>query len=207
MYSCDEYKYMDCNKIFTSEVSLLRDLKLGKEQAFREIFSRYHHRVYRYVLRISGDSNLSEEIAQDVFIKIWDYRANIDENRQFSFFIFKIAKNAMLNALKKEAIHNRLTEEAVVNLVSGISPEDDYLWKQYCAILEEGLTNLPEKCRVIFEKSRFEGKSYEEIAEDLGISKNTVRLQIIKSLKIMRNFFKEHPEMEIIKILLILHYC
>ncbi|MCL6217681.1 RNA polymerase sigma factor [Zunongwangia pacifica] len=198
---------MDCNKVYTSEVSLLRDLKLGKEKAFREIFSRYHHRVYRYVLKISGNSNLSEEIAQDVFVKIWDYRANIDENRQFSFFIFKVAKNAMLNALKKEAVHNRLLEDDVINLVSGISPEDDYLWKQYCEILEQGLMNLPEKCRVIFEKSRFEGKSYEEIAADLGISKNTVRLQIIKSLKIMRDFFRQHPEMEIIKILLILHYC
>lgn len=200
-------KIMDCNRVNSSEVSLIRDLKSGKEQAFREIFSRYYHRVYGYVLKISRDSNLSEEITQDVFVKIWNYRANIDEHRQFSFFIFKVAKNTLLNALKKESVHQSLSEEAVLNLVSGISPEDDYLWKQYCEILEEGLMNLPEKCRVIFEKSRFEGKSYDEIAQDLGISKNTVRLQIIKSLKIMRNFFREHPEMEIIKVLIVLYYC
>lgn len=182
---------------FLDERSLLVLMKqVDEEGAFQELFFRYQNRIYRYALRIIHSPEVAEEILQDVFLKVWNYRNKIDEDRQFSSLLFKMARNTILNSLKSQKTHAELTEQTIETLISYMCPENEMIWKQYVEILNEALTKLPERCREIFKKSRFEGLSYDEIAEDLGISKNTVRLQIVKSLKILREFLTAHPEID-----------
>lgn len=174
----------------------------NKQDAFKELFFRYQDRVYRYALKIVHSKEVAEEILQDIFVKVWNYRTQIDENKEFSSLLFRIAKNTILNALKLRKTHVELTEETINTLIVHICPEDEIIWKQYVAILNQALSSLPERCREIFQKSRFEGLSYDEIAKELGISKDTVRLQIIKSLKLLRAYLTMHPEFDLVLLLL-----
>lgn len=185
------------------EKSLLLLIKQDdKEKAFEELFYRYQDRVYRYALKIVRSREVAEEILQDVFVKIWNYRKQIDENKLFTSLLFRIAKNTILNALKLQKTHLQLTEDTIDTLICHIGPEDDMIWKQYLNILNQALSTLPDRCREIFQKSRLEGLSYEEIAQELGISKDTVRLQIIKSLKLLRKYLTVHPEFDAVLPLL-----
>lgn len=188
---------MERNYQSVHETSLLLLIKQGdRESAFQELFYRYQDRVYSYAMKILHTKEVSEEVLQDVFVKVWNYRKQIDENKPFSPLLFKIARNTILNALKLQKTHLQLSEETVGNLIFHLCPEDDLIWKQYVAILNQALSTLPERCREIFQKSRFEGLSYEEIAQEMGISKDTVRLQIIKSLKLLRKYLAIHPEFD-----------
>lgn len=193
-------KYLDF-----SETSLLLLIKQNNDQrAFEELFFRYQERVYQYAYKITQSREVSEEVLQDSFVKVWNYREQIDEQKTFSALLFKIVKNTILNALKAQKTHQQLTDETVNTLISHINPDDDVIYEQYMAILNDALSLLPERCNLIFQKSRFEGLTYEEIADDLGISKDTVRLQIIKSLKILRDYLKLHPEWKAIIVYLLL---
>lgn len=184
------------------EQSLLLLIKLDDEEsAFKELFYRYQDRVFRYAVKIIHSREVAEEILQDVFVKVWNYRYQIDENKPFNSLLFKIARNTILNALKLQRTHLQLTDATIENLVVHIG-ENDLIWKEYVTILNQALSTLPGRCREIFEKSRFEGLSYEEIANEMGISKDTVRLQIIKSLKLLRQYLTVHPELDIAFVLL-----
>ncbi|RNL87863.1 RNA polymerase sigma-70 factor [Sinomicrobium pectinilyticum] len=186
------------------ETSLLILIKQNEgEHAFRELFYRYQDRLYRYNQKILRNREASEEILQDVFVKVWNYRHQIDESRDFSFLLFKIAKNTIINYLKSHKAKQQLAPETISTLATHICPEETMIWQQYTAMLDKAIAELPERCRIVFEKSRLEGKSYEEIAEDLGISRNTVRLQIIKSLKLIKSYFNHHPEMDVVFSLLL----
>ncbi|UGU16451.1 RNA polymerase sigma-70 factor [Sinomicrobium kalidii] len=189
----------------TEEHVLLLLIRQHDDQdAFRELFYRYQDRVFRYAMRILPVREICEEILQDTFVKVWNYRHGIDRQRDFSPLLFRIAKNTVLNYLKSQKTHQQLSRDTIAVLVSHICPEDDMIWTQYTQIMEEAIATLPERCRIIFEKSRFEGATYEEIAEELGIAKSTVRLQIVKSLKLLRNYLRLHPELDVISILILI---
>ncbi|RAV31033.1 RNA polymerase sigma-70 factor [Sinomicrobium soli] len=173
------------------------------EHAFRELFYRYQDRLYRYNQKILRNREASEEILQDVFVKVWNYRHQIDESRKFSFLLFKMAKNTIINYLKSQKAKQQLAPETISALATHVCPEETMIWQQYNTMLDRAIAELPERCRIVFEKSRVEGKSYDEIAEDLGISRNTVRLQIIKSLKLIKNYLNHHPEMDLVFTLLL----
>ncbi|SFW20244.1 RNA polymerase sigma-70 factor, ECF subfamily [Sinomicrobium oceani] len=188
----------------TDDASLLLLIKQNEgEHAFRELFYRYQDRLYRYNQKILRNHEASEEILQDVFVKVWNYRHQIDESRDFSFLLFKIAKNTIINYLKSQKAKQQLSTETISTLATHICPEETMIWEQYVMMLDQAIAELPERCRIVFKKSRLEGKSYEEIADDLGISRNTVRLQIIKSLKLIKSYFNHHPEMDVVFTLLI----
>lgn len=190
----------------TDDTSLLILIKQNEdEHAFREIFYRYQDRIYRYNQKILRNHEASEEILQDVFVKVWNYREKIDTSREFSFLLFKIAKNTIINYLKSQKAKQHLSSDTINTLSTNICPEEMMIWNQYSSMLDQAIDGLPERCRTVFKKSRFEGKSYEEIAEDLGITRNTVRLQIVKSLKLIKTYMNHHPEMDVVFIFLILY--
>lgn len=175
-----------------------------EEMAFKELFLRHQDNVFRYAFKLVRSREAAEEILQDVFLKVWNYRKKVDENREFSFLLFKITKNTILTALKTPGLQVQLTGNTVDTLIHHIAPDDDIIWRQYIEILDKALSTLPGRCREIFQMSRFEGLTYDEIAQKLGISKDTVRLQIIKSLKLLRTFLANHPEVDLVLPLLYL---
>jgi RNA polymerase sigma-70 factor (ECF subfamily) len=177
---------------------LVTELRTGSEPAFRELFNRYAGKVFRYVMRFVPAEPVAEELMQDVFMKVWNYRENLDAAQSFNNFLFRITKNHILNYLRDTQRDVALNKEYRLSLSSFHNAvEESLIHEEYIALANKAISLLPDKRRSIFIMSRLEGKSYEQIAQALDISKDTVRLQMIKSIKSIREYLRLHVDVPI----------
>jgi RNA polymerase sigma-70 factor (family 1) len=177
---------------------LVTELRAGSEPAFRELFNRYADKVFRYVMRFVPGEPVAEELMQDVFMKVWNYRDNLDASQSFNNFLFRTAKNHILNYLRDLQRDVALNKEYRLSLSSFHNAvEDTLIHEEYIELANKAIALLPDKRRSIFIMSRLEGMSYEQIAQALDISKDTVRLQMIKSIKSIREYLRVHVDVPI----------
>ncbi len=177
---------------------LVTELRAGNEPAFRELFNRYADKVFRYVMRFVPGEPVAEELMQDVFMKVWNYRDNLDASQSFNNFLFRTAKNHILNYLRDLQRDVALNKEYRLSLSSFHNAvEDTLIHEEYIELANKAIALLPDKRRSIFIMSRLEGMSYEQIAQALDISKDTVRLQMIKSIKSIREYLRVHVDVPI----------
>ncbi|TKG91937.1 RNA polymerase sigma-70 factor [Puteibacter caeruleilacunae] len=167
---------------------IILQFKKGNEKAFREIYEQYKSRLKGFLFHSLPQGEDLESHLQDIFFKLWDVRQSIDEKQSFESFLFRIARNLVIDILRKRVTRDRFLEGLDINIVSkGI---DDTLtlveYSEFEKHLFELIERLPERRREIFKLSRFQGKTYKEIGKQLGISENTVDTQIRKSLSFLK---------------------
>ncbi len=178
---------------------LVKDLITGDENAFRKLFDIYKNDLYKYSLSMVASKDYAEEIVQDVFMTIWLKRKDLNIDMSFKAYIFTITRNKTIKFLKKSANHQRLREEVFYKSQKFAKPTDISMREAELEQLKQkALSNLSPKKRVIFEMSREEEKSYEEIACELGLSVNTVRNQMSKSLGILRDYLLRNSDVVLI---------
>ena len=178
-----------------SDKLLVSALKNGNEKAFRQLFDLYHQDIYGYSISLLKSKEAAEENVQDVFMKVWQHRENLNPEQSFKAYIFTIARNQAFNSLNKAA-NDALLKEAIFYESQKSHDYGDYSIREAdCRKLrKEAMGQLPPKRKEIFKMSRKKGMSYEEISQELGISINTVRNQMSKALESMRVFFQVHDE-------------
>ena len=172
---------------------LLASLKKGNRAAFEAIFDLYENRLYYFVFSITKSEYATEEILQEVFIKIWTKKETIDPKRSFESFIFTIAKNLTYNYLRNIANQQSLKEEYWKN-ISSLNEEtkDSILLAEYEDIVHDILQQIPTQKRSIYILSKQQGKSNKEIADILGITQKTVKNHLWKTLQIIRAQLEPH---------------
>jgi len=170
------------------EKILVSLMKAGNSFAFEKLYFSYSKKLYNFAFNILKCKEDAEGIVQNVFTKIWETRSEINTDLSFGAYIFRIAKNMMLNQLRKKII-----EKEYINYLL-TKPEDTSLpveqvinFMELNLEIERIISELPEKRRKIFWLSRNEGLTYKEIAEKRNISVNTVNSQISKSLEYIRD--------------------
>lgn len=177
----------------------------GFEPALAELFKRYEVKLYTYVSKFSKNSELAEEILQDVFVSLWEYRETIDPAIPLGALLYKIAKNKILNAVRQETRMAAVHKDYSFSMeVSRHLTEEKVIQNDYDRMVDTAIANLPRQRRSIFRMNHQEGKTYDEIAAALGISRNTVRNQMIKSLKYIRNFLNTNLDLNINSLVLFL---
>ena len=187
-----------------NEVFLVKELKNGNEKAFKKLFDTYRNDLYKFSLSMVGSKNYAEEIVQDVFMKIWIKRELLNLEMSFKSYLFTITRNKTIKFLKKAADNKKLREEIFYKRQKFVYSTDIYLRESELENLKkEALNKLSPKRRIIFEMSRNEGKTYADIALELGISISTVRNQMSKALETLRNFLSKSKD----GILLLLLFC
>lgn len=166
-------------------------LKNHDETAFRHLFDFYKDDVYAYALSFLRHKEYAEEIVQEVFLKVWINRENLDPQLSFKSYLFTITRNLTFNFLRKAA-HNKKLRDEIFYIKSEIcNPVELKIQEQELErIRREAIDMLPPGRKRIFEMSRLEDKSYEEISQELGISLSTVKNQMSKSLKTIRDFLE-----------------
>jgi len=174
------------NSFENNEIEILRQLRKGDEKAFEILFYQYKKRVKGFVHKMLPPNISSEEIVQEIFIKVWLNRLKIDPSKNFASFIFVISKNQVLDELKA-AINKKLifTGNQIIEEVSAVQSNES-TEEEMETNLAEILQKLPQRRRQIFSLSRFEGLTYKQIAAKLNITENTVDTQIRKSLQFLR---------------------
>jgi RNA polymerase sigma-70 factor (ECF subfamily) len=189
------------------ETNLVSELKNHNEKAFRKLFEIYYQDIYGYSISLLKSKDYAEENVQDVFLKVWLYRENLDISKSFKSYLYTIARNQAFNILNKAANDTLLKEEIFYS--SQLSYDHgDYLIREYdCKKMKkQAIRELPPQRKRIFKMSR-KGKTYEEISEELGISVNTVKNQMGKALESLRIFFQTYYSILIlISILLIINH-
>jgi len=172
-----------------TEQFLVLRLQKGSESAFRNLFDRYRHDIYAYSLSILKSKDLAEEVVQEVFLKVWLNHEKLDAGLSFKSYIFTIARNLAFNNLAKAANEIKLKERLFYKSQTYINLADTRLLEaDYEKLKNRAIEELSPRCKLVFQMSRDDGKSHEQIAQELGISINTVNNQISTALASIKKF-------------------
>ena len=174
------------------EEVLLNRLKQGDKPVLKAIFQQHYQPVCSVINRYILDKNLVEDLAQNVFIRLWEKREIIEINASLGAYLRRMAINEALGHLRKNKNFSIEEITPVIPLPETENSEDVFLQKELQAQITDAINGLPQKCRTIFQLSRFEALTYREIAEKLGISVKTVENQMGKALRILREKMKDY---------------
>lgn len=168
-------------------MQLVDDLKQGDLKAFNTIYAEYHHRLYFFIKKKTRSDFLAEEVVQLTFIKLWNCKGTLKSNIDLSLQLFHMAKQVMIDELRKEATRNRYEGEGAQtpftdNLVQSVEAKD------LKRILDEEISDMPNTRKLIFSLSREKGLSHKEISEMMGISTKTVEAHITKTLSQLKQY-------------------
>lgn len=195
---------MEENEKLTEKL-LVREIIDGNEKAFRKLYDTYSGSLYAYCFSILKSKTYSEEIIQDVFLKVWSHRKNLDPDLSFKSYIYTITRNLSFNFLSKAANNKNLREEIFYKSQNSYNSTEDYMANvEYTILKNNAIETLPPKCKLIFQMSRNEGKSYKDISKELGISISTVKGQMGKALGIMRNFLQTKSDITLLLAVILL---
>ncbi|XOV94141.1 MAG: RNA polymerase sigma factor [Bacteroidota bacterium] len=164
---------------------LLLAIRNGDEAAFNELYELYKVPAIRFCNSIIKDIEESENLIQEVFIKIWDKRSGINPELNFNSYLFTIIRNRVYDYLKEVKRNDFVKERYWQNIVETQHAEPE-LKEERIVKIKSAIMDLTEKRRRILQLNYEEGKSYEEIASILNISKNTVKNQLVKTKQIIR---------------------
>ena len=157
------------------------------EAMFREHFTALCYFAQKYL----GDLDTSKEVVHAVFVRIWENRNNFEFDKPAKSYLFTSVYNRSINQIRDQKKFDNSNE-----LEKAIENEGGFYDVLETAELEAKINNsilkLPDKCRKVFEMNRYEGKKYQEIANELKISVKTDAAQMSKALKILREDLKDY---------------
>jgi RNA polymerase sigma-70 factor (ECF subfamily) len=164
------------------------DFKLNDINSFEHVYTTYFTGLHRYVNSIINDEMESEEIVQNVFIKLWERKDTLDIQLSLKAYLYKSVYNESLNWLKHQKVKQAYESHSLYVMKQKSAPEahEELASKTLQQKIREALLDLPEQCRTIFQLSRFEELKYREIAHQLNLSEKTVENQMGKALRILR---------------------
>ncbi len=180
------------NHQHSEESELLKLLNLGNHAAFEELYHRYSARISGAIFKIIKSEELTGEILQELFVKIWDKREHIEEGKSFKSYLFRIAQNLVMDHFRKVAIDNRYREHAIRNYTQVYEYTDEQeADAQTKAELDKLLDCLPPKCKAVYILAKVDGCSHKEIADRLKISMPTVNNHLTKAHRLLKKHIAE----------------
>lgn len=193
-------------KSLKSNSELLLLIQKDDRVAFYHIYERYCKRLYSFVLKYIKQKEDAEEIVQEVFVKIWESRNKIDAYSSFESFLFTVAYNATISLLRKRASESKYIEHIKSLQHINNSPDliDEIHFNELNNKVQSLLNELTPRQREIFQLSREQGLSHDEIAVKLNISVNTVKKHISNTLIFLKTNFDNDQIISVLFALLFL---
>jgi RNA polymerase sigma-70 factor, ECF subfamily len=184
-----------------SDKELYIKIKEGNQDAFEFVFLRYYGDLCSYAQSIIHHKESSEEIVQDVFVKLWELRETLDVNTSLKSYLYRTVHNFCLNKID----HWKVRDNYSKKVISEYNPDalqfvpfsDDYpianlIVKELEEKIKDSISALPEHCRDIFLLIRMKGLSYQEAANKLNISVNTVKTQMHRAVIKLKEMLQEY---------------
>jgi RNA polymerase sigma-70 factor (family 1) len=188
------------------EKELLRALSEGDRHAYTTLYSRYLDTLFQYILLFAGSRETAEGITQEVFLRIWEKRAGMGEVESFKAYLFRAAKNQLINHINREKIWVRVAGrlgETGGNTGNTEDTQHQVDYHQAQTLLRQAIQQLPPKRKQVFLLSTEENLSLDEIAAHMGISKNVVKKQLYDAYASVRAYLTEHGDLSFYLILLL----
>lgn len=175
----------------SDEAQWVTAIRSGDAAGFEKLFKRYCRSLINFSRRIVGETEIAENIVQDVFLNLWQSRHRLDEQLSIKSYLYK----STMNQSRKHLLHLKVRTSAKDQIASGIepadTPEDIHSSKETGEMIQLAISELPERCRLIFTMNRFDGLTYGQIAHALDISIKTVETQMGRALVLLRKRLHE----------------
>lgn len=178
----------------TNDEALIRQaFKVSPEQGCELLFRVYHRALCSHAIRFVYSKELAEDIVSEVFCKFWRTQAYASVTSSFRFYLFRSVRNTAYTHLRSE-FKPSIDLENIVGLESSQELRPDYItqYEETSQRLKALVEAMPPQCRKVFLKSRFEGKRYQEIADEMGLSIKTVEVHLVKALSLIRKGLKDY---------------
>ena len=155
----------------------------GTEDWFKSVFNKNYEYIRNYLFYLSGDINLAEDLVQDIFLQLWEKRNNV-KGDTVRAYLFSIARNAFLKNYRQKKYDLKF-KSTYFEYIDNKSPEYLLELKEFDQKLQKTISEMPEKCRVIYLMNRIDEMTYSEIAANLNVSVKAIEKQMSKALVIL----------------------
>ena len=166
--------------------TLILALKNGSEEAFTSLYHKYCDKVYKFCRLYYTNDSTTEEVVQEVFIKLWDIRSYVNENENLEGLLFIITRNMIFSNSKKNFNETFYKMSILAAYDKAYDIEEELHAKDLRIYIERLVNELPPRQKEVFYLSRHEQLSYKEIAERLDITPKTVERHINEALKYLK---------------------
>ncbi len=168
-------------------------LQKNDKDAFNSLYWEYHSAIYYNVLKLTRDSLIAEDIVQEVFITLWEKRHQLDPGREIAGWLFVVSYNKSVSHLKRK-LKESLANSALQQLLEDSSDESNDLVNAQVNLLTKAIEQLPPQKRRVFELCKLQHKTYNVAAEELKLSKHTVKEYLCTAVISIKEYIKQHPE-------------
>lgn len=173
--------------VLPNEPELLQQLKSGDEQAFKTLYKAYNFQLYANLLRWVKDEEAAKDLLQDLFIRVWEHRAGIQPDKPFQAYLFVTAKHLMLNYLKHVSVEQQLERFLAADSSElYLHVEEQLYYKEAAELLQQVIAKLPPQRRKAYRLCKEAGKTYEEAALEMNVSKGTVHDHIVNANRFIK---------------------
>jgi RNA polymerase sigma-70 factor, ECF subfamily len=167
----------------SNESNIAEKIRHGDVEAFSLLFRQQYEPLCHFAHRFVSDFDAAEGIVQDVFVRMWEMREKATIHTSLKSYLFTAVRNSCLNQIKHGKYASPLQDLEEGSGPTTSHPDAQLESNELARALEKAIEGLPPKCREIFCMAKYDGLSYQEIADIQGVSLNTVKTQLKRALK------------------------
>lgn len=183
---------MKGEELHRNEHLSLTDLKSGGQGSFNYFYEKYSLQLYRKLLKMVQVDVIAEELLQDLFMKIWEKRDQIDPEQPFKAYLYRIAERIVYDYFRKLAREAKANNFIMANSSEIYEQFDNGgLEAEMRSKVQHAIARLPEQQRIVFNLCKIEGKSYKEVSILLGITTGTINTHITRATKTIKTYLTE----------------
>lgn len=167
------------NDISSNVAAAIRD---GNEDAYIMVYESCVDSLKQFLIYLTGSANDAEEFAQEVFIRLWEQREMINPDKNIKSYIFRIAKNMVLNHIRDSKNFEAIDDNYQIDAGEAYVADESMIAKDTELLIEIAIESMPVRRRKVFRMYR-DGMSHEEISKELGITASNVRKYVMRARK------------------------
>ena len=180
------YNILKMKIAFLSDKEFISSLKKGDSKGYQFLVTSYHQKLCVYANSLTNDSDLAEDIVQNVFMSIWKNRNKLKDQFAVKSYLYKSVYNEFIDQYRKKKAVLTLEKKHIDALTYIVEEEDEKSLEKLISIVKKEIDKLPPKCKQTFLLSKEEGLTNLEISEYLNISIKSVEAHITKAFSVLR---------------------
>ena len=178
-------------KLFFNQKKLIKELKKGNSLAYAYLVDLHYKELCNYATSLARDDFKSEDIVQNVIVRLWQQREKLNPNISIKNYLYKSVYNEFIDHYRKDLSISVLERKYIEVMDSFIEVKEEDETKRLISLVEKEIEQLPNKCKETFLLSKKNGLTYKEIAEYKNVSVNTIEKQMVKAFSILRKKLKD----------------
>lgn len=175
---------------------------------FEKIFDQTHGKIYNFLLKLTRNEALAEDLTQNSYLKLWENLDHINLEDNLLPLLYTYAKNLYLSDLRRQKVSNGYLMTIVNKEEPSESLEDKYIFSEYLKVVHSALRKMPSRRREVYQLCREEGLSHKEISEKMSISISTIEAQMNSALKLIKRELRGQCNLDLksVTVLILLQF-